>query len=313
MARRRRARKHGRHRARNARGQFCRRNPHPKRTKTLTLSRRRIVLRYPRLTSGRFTKHPRAKGRSLRVARRARRNPILQVVGAPARLFANPHPRGRQRKVKRRPRIVARGYWGSDLIEDREYRGGARHPRRALRSIARRPRARLRIRRRKNPIAPFISGAAAGLGMALGARLAGGALRNPRKRRNPRGRGGAVRGQRLSGTKILPWAEAARDPEVKRAIMGHKRFHASEPIHVTRTVVADGSRRVERRVGYVVGECPEVTYKPAWFQKSNKQGATWVHKMGEKGGKKPLWVFEPKTGIMSLVGGTYKLTDWIHN
>ena len=60
-----------------------------------------------------------------------------------------------------------------------------------------------------------------------------------------------------------------------------------------------------------MGIAPETHYYTK-MKGSNKNGYLWVHKNGEQGGKKPYLVLDPETGIVSMVGGTLKVTDWLH-
>lgn len=124
-------------------------------------------------------------------------------------------------------------------------------------------------------------------------------------------------GQRLSDVKILPWSEARRAPGFAAALRGYRRFHGAGPVHATRVRVADGSRAVTRRTVFAVGEAPSVEYQTWKHQRSNKAGKpgetiVWRHKMGERGGKRPLLVHDPRTRITSFLGGTYGVTDWFN-
>ena len=189
---------------------------------------------------------------------------------------------------------------------------------RRKRTLAKRPRICM------NPVLQAIlpaiaQGAATGLGFAAANRLVGAA--NPRR---SNGRHGVERttrarrpSQRLSGAKIVPEAQYMHIPEVRDALRAHQEFHGHNPIHLTRVRVADGSAKVTRRYGFVIGEAPEVAYNVWKHAKSNKRGQKgkkliWVHKFGEGGGKRPLLIHEPKTGLTSYLGGSYRVTDWFH-
>lgn len=191
-------------------------------------------------------------------------------------------------------------------------------------SVLRAMRSRRKGRRLHNPVLQAIlpaiaQGAATGLGFAAANRLVGAA--NPRR---SNGRHGVERttrsrrpSQRLSGAKIIPEAQYMHIPEVREALRAHQEFHGHNPIHLTRVRVADGSSKVTRRYGFVIGEAPEVAYNVWKHAKSNKRGQKgkkliWVHKFGEGGGKRPLLIHEPKTGLTSYLGGSYRVTDWFH-
>jgi hypothetical protein len=106
-------------------------------------------------------------------------------------------------------------------------------------------------------------------------------------------------------------------PTSRRALEGYRRFHGAEPVHLSQVRIADGSKKTTVRYAFVNGEAPEVTYQAWKHQRTNKRGKgkrriVWVHKFGEGGGKRPLLIHEPRTGMTSFLGGTYRVTDWFH-
>jgi hypothetical protein len=182
-----------------------------------------------------------------------------------------------------------------------------------------------RASRLRNPVLQAILPAVlAGSASAVGMRLMDGVL-NPRRGRN--GRHGVERAprhlirpaQRLSGAKIIDRERASclANADCRGAFDGYRRFHEADPVHLTRVNVADGSRKVTVRHVFAVGEAPEVSYQTWKHQRSNKRGKggkklVWVHKFGEGGGKRPLLVHDPKSGLTSYLGGSYRVTDWFH-
>lgn len=116
------------------------------------------------------------------------------------------------------------------------------------------------------------------------------------ERENPRARS--------SGTAQL----AKTAPGYAEAERAFRRFHGEPPTGVTVYRYQDGQRGVTRRVLVALGTVPETHYRVPWG--SNKKGYHWVHK--HPSASPPLEVLDPRTGITSKIGGTYKVTDWWH-
>ena len=271
-----------------------RKNPHPKRSKGLTLKKRRIgtYLRYGDPT-GEFrpvrgerwwfkgTKHGALKGR------KSRRNPgellsaVARGVGSAVGGYAagkllerNPHPK--QSKAWRGK--------GTGRSQD--------DPARA-------------------DVSPFLPWRAADASML--ARRGGKTKFRLRPgyslKRNP-GRAG----QRVLSAKIVPFGEAARlvgSRDAAIAAAGYRGFHGREPLHAIRVRIDDGSSRLTRRAVFEVGNAPSLEYVTRdHSEKARDRGGKrilWRHKMGELGGRKPTIVHDPKSGVTSFVGGTYRI------
>ena len=122
------------------------------------------------------------------------------------------------------------------------------------------------------------------------------------------------RGQRIKHSQIIPFSAARRlvgAANYARAAAGFRAFHGLAPLHAVRVRIDDGSRKLTRRAVYEMGEAASLEYQPRGHSKkhADKSGRriTWTHKLGEKGGTKPVWVHDPKSGVTSLVGGTYRI------
>jgi len=120
---------------------------------------------------------------------------------------------------------------------------------------------------------------------------------------NPRTNPGTERKSTLST--VSSW------PGYSAALAATRKFHAADPTKATIIEIDDGKPGVTRKVVAGLGIAPETHYYTK-MKGSNKNGYLWVHKNGEQGGKKPYLVLDPETGIVSMVGGTLKVTDWLH-
>ena len=114
----------------------------------------------------------------------------------------------------------------------------------------------------------------------------------------------------------IPWAIARKAPGFAENMAAFKRFHKAQPRHATIVRIADGSKKVTRRVVFAMGQAPEASYQTLAGMKSNKASKngrtiTWIHKLGEGGGRKPLLVHDAKSGVSSFIGGTYRVSDWM--
>jgi hypothetical protein len=96
-----------------------------------------------------------------------------------------------------------------------------------------------------------------------------------------------------------------------RADAGYRGFHGRDPLHAIRVRIDDGSRALTRRAVFEVGNAPALEYVTrAHSNKARDKGGKpiiWRHKMGELGGKQPTIVHDPKSGVTSFVGGTYRI------
>lgn len=164
-------------------------------------------------------------------------------------------------------------------------------------------------------------GIATGLGFGIASKMLNPRRRkkgNPRHGREPRGPKRPA--QRLSGARILDerrWPAGVAG--MRKALDAYRRFHGCDPTHlsVVRRKVADGRSGTRAIAVFALGEAPEAVYTPWRHQKSatkRQKGkkVVWVHKFGEGGGKRPLLVHNPLSGETSYLGGSYRITDWMH-
>lgn len=137
-----------------------------------------------------------------------------------------------------------------------------------------------------------------------------------RMRGNPRGaptkkplghqQGGKV--VQVSFTEAVERFELDKVPGFAKAMAHYRQFHGADPDSVSvMQYPGEGSKVVVR-----MGEVPETHYLGP--DNSNKRRTHWVHKHSEKGkGKNPDLLFDPETGLMTIAGGTYKVTRWIYH
>ena len=180
-----------------------------------------------------------------------------------------------------------------------------------------------RRRRVNNPVLQAImpalaQGAATGFGFGLAAKAL-----NPRRRKKNGRHGREPRGskrpaQRLGGARIIDGA-SPKVPGLKQALAAYRRFHGADPTHlsVVRRTVRDGRRGRRAFAAFALGESPEAVYTPWKHQKTRTKAqrgkkVVWVHKFGEGGGKRPLLIHNPLSGETSYLGGSYRITDWMH-
>lgn len=103
-------------------------------------------------------------------------------------------------------------------------------------------------------------------------------------------------------------------PSFKKALAHYRKFHKADPHSVRICVRQNDDGKNKQMVVTDMGEVPETQYIVKDGKDSNKAGHHWVHKHREKGkGTNPQLVFDPVSGTMMIVGGTYKVTDWIRN
>lgn len=89
-----------------------------------------------------------------------------------------------------------------------------------------------------------------------------------------------------------------------------KQFHDAEPARAIVHVIDDGKAATTRQVVAGLGEPPQIEYDVA-AKASNKAGPRWYHEFPRR--SRPHWVADPQTGIVSLVGGSYRIEDWWHD
>ncbi len=116
----------------------------------------------------------------------------------------------------------------------------------------------------------------------------------------------------LVGNPPGPRIDIATLPGYTSAMRAYRKFHGEAPAGFKVKRIPDGKKEVTRKVVSVVGDAEEIWYNTRGM-KSNKAGSTWRHKFGEKSGKKPTWIYDPATKMVSAVGGKYKVTDWFHD
>lgn len=103
-------------------------------------------------------------------------------------------------------------------------------------------------------------------------------------------------------------------PGFKAQLAHYRKFHKADPHSVKVCVRQNADGRDRKLVVTDMGEVPETQYVVKDGKDSNKAGHHWVHKHREKGrGANPTLVFDAASGTMMIVGGTYKVTDWIRN
>ncbi|MCC6752040.1 MAG: hypothetical protein IT371_30590 [Deltaproteobacteria bacterium] len=131
--------------------------------------------------------------------------------------------------------------------------------------------------------------------------------------RNPIGHQRGGKREKISFDEAVA-AGIDKAPGFKEAVAHYRKFHGTDPTTVEVYRYDDGRRERSERVVVTMGEVPETHYTMKPNAKSNKAGYHWVHKHVEKGkGRNPNLLFDPATGLMTIAGGTFKVTRWIYH
>jgi len=122
---------------------------------------------------------------------------------------------------------------------------------------------------------------------------------------------------------IVPLRSAPRDAETREAVRRYRRFHKETPDRVRILEYDDGRPGVEERTLFRIGDAdividtPEgpleigTVYRVPASARSRKAGKQWVHSHREGGGKPPFHAVDIGTGLMTQLGGSYEVEDWI--
>jgi len=154
---------------------------------------------------------------------------------------------------------------------------------------------------------------------------------NPKKRGCVRKNEGTGYGQRYKEYTV-PLGDFPAIPGLDKAIARYEEFHQAKPTRVRIFEYEDGNDIEDVRVCFRMGKAHvkidtvedtdgnEVRIKPLEIgmvysvdKKSggNKAGIQWVHTHKEEGGVPPIHVVDIDTGIVSQLGGSYEVRDWV--
>jgi hypothetical protein len=130
--------------------------------------------------------------------------------------------------------------------------------------------------------------------------------------KNPRGGRAPLRPRGLMGEAVVPLEQARHAVGFEAAKAACIEFHGGEPVRARVFEYDDGRPGVRERAVVSLGRADETVYTVN-ASRSTKAGTTYVHSHREGGGRLPFETFDPTTGILAKLGGTYDVRDWIRH
>jgi|Deesub1362A_J573_1020465.scaffolds.fasta_scaffold02852_8 hypothetical protein len=102
------------------------------------------------------------------------------------------------------------------------------------------------------------------------------------------------------------------DPELQRAIQKRIQFHGVPPDKILKVPIE--SRQIPKHL-VVLGKCKSITYEP--LPPTTKKLGEYLHKFGDWGirfepDSEPLLCCDSSGKRLFLIGGKYKIKDWIY-